>query len=178
MYLLVAGCKLWEGEVDGGDGDILGGWVNKRNFSDECIFWAPKQLDTIYGFVEILAAKASGIKLTLTIHIGAFCLQPSTLSVRMIPVCWSTERSIVSMLTTCVHFELGYLCHMPITTWDHGCLKKTDERQPAPKGGCTYSYWKAWEKKCMAVYGNKVIVQKKMKEATNPVVCVRFLWFT
>lgn len=59
---------------------------------------------------------------TLTIHPGAFCLQPSTLSVRMTPVFGLIVRSKTSMLTTCEHFGLGYFLHMPITTWDHGWL--------------------------------------------------------
>lgn len=61
---------------------------------------------------------------TLTIHAGAFCLHPNTLSVRMMPVFGSTVLSTVSMLTTWVHFEFGYLCHIPITTWDQGWLAK------------------------------------------------------
>jgi hypothetical protein len=66
---------------------------------------------------------------TLTIHRGVFCLHPSTLSVRMMPVTGSTVLSIVSMLTTCVHFEFGYLRHMPITTWDQGWLENDLARQ-------------------------------------------------
>lgn len=60
------------------------------------------------------------LKLTLTIQPGAFCLQPNIRSVRMTPVCGFTERSTTSMLRTWLQWGLGYLCHMPMTTWDHG----------------------------------------------------------
>ena len=53
---------------------------------------------------------------TFTIHVGVFCLHPSTRSVLMIPVRGSTERSTTSTLMTCEHLELGYLCHIPIMT--------------------------------------------------------------
>ena len=75
---------------------------------------AAKWLEREVCFMKI------GDRCTLTIHAGALCLQPKTLSVRIIPVTGSIDLSIVSMLTTCVHFEFGYLCHMPITTWDQG----------------------------------------------------------
>lgn len=40
----------------------------------------------------------------------------------MIPVSGSIERSITSTLTTWVHLGLGYFLHIPMTTWDQGCL--------------------------------------------------------
>lgn len=49
-------------------------------------------------------------------------MQPSTRSVRMIPVSASTVRSMTSIVWTCVQWGLGYLCHIPMTTCDHVCL--------------------------------------------------------
>jgi len=50
---------------------------------------------------EISRTKASSEPpKSLTIHVGAFCLQPKTRSVLMIPVFGSTERSTTSILTT------------------------------------------------------------------------------
>jgi len=62
----------------------------------------------------------------LTIHPGVFCLHPRTLSVRMIPVLGSMERSMVSTVRTWAQCWFGYLCHMPIRTWDHGWLYRND----------------------------------------------------
>lgn len=66
---------------------------------------------------------------TLTIHFGVFCVQPSTRSVRMIPVSGSTVRSRTSMVWTCVQCGLGYLCHIPITTCDQGWLGQNFQRE-------------------------------------------------
>ena len=51
----------------------------------------------------------------------------------MIPVFGSTERSMVSMLMTCVHLEFGYLCHIPMITWDQGWLRGEREKTCKPK---------------------------------------------
>lgn len=62
------------------------------------------------------------LKLTLTIHRGAACLQPSILSVRITPVTGSTERSTTSTDVTCAHLGFGYLCQIPRFTCDQGWL--------------------------------------------------------
>ena len=40
---------------------------------------------------------------------------------------------MVSMLMTCVHLEFGYLCHIPMITWDQGWLRGECEKTCKPK---------------------------------------------
>lgn len=55
---------------------------------------------------------------------GAFCLHPIILSVLTSPDLGSKVRSNTSTEVTCEEDGFGYLCHIPITTWDQGWLEK------------------------------------------------------